>query len=72
MNDRPRDGQVRGPSPGLCEACIHMQRVTSARGSTFYLCRLSVADARFPRYPPIPVVECAGFERDGDGGGQLR
>jgi hypothetical protein len=43
-----------------------MQRVTSARGSTFYLCRLSFADARFPRYPPIPVLACAGFERDGD------
>jgi hypothetical protein len=45
-----------------------MQRVTSARGSTFYQCRLSFADARFPRYPPIPVVACAGFERGGDGG----
>jgi hypothetical protein len=45
-----------------------MQRVTSARGSTFYLCRLSFVDARFPRYPPIPVVACAGFVRDSDGG----
>jgi len=66
MNDRLRDGQARGPSPGLCGTCVHVQRVTSARGSTFYLCRLSFLDARFPRYPPIPVVTCAGFERDGD------
>jgi 3-isopropylmalate/(R)-2-methylmalate dehydratase small subunit len=34
----------------------------SARGSRFYLCRLSFRDPRFPRYPPIPVVRCAGYE----------
>jgi hypothetical protein len=45
-----------------------MQRVTSARGSTFYLCRRSFVDPRFPRYPAIPVMACAGFERAGDGG----
>jgi len=45
-----------------------MQRVTSARGSTFYLCRRSFTDPRFARYPPIPVLVCAGFE-PGDAGG---
>ena len=61
MNDRPRNGQARGPSPGLCDACVHVQRVTSARGSTFFLCRLSFTDPRFPRYPPIPVLSCPGY-----------
>lgn len=61
MNDRPPAGQARGPSPGLCGSCVHVQRVTSSRGSTFYLCRLSVTDARFPRYPPLPVHACAGY-----------
>jgi hypothetical protein len=38
-----------------------MQQITSARGSIFYLCRLSFADPRFPRYPRIPVLACDGF-----------
>jgi 3-isopropylmalate/(R)-2-methylmalate dehydratase large subunit len=38
-----------------------VQIVTSARGSRFYLCRLSFVDPRFPRYPPIPVLQCAGY-----------
>jgi hypothetical protein len=61
MNDRNPEGQVRGPDPGLCGSCEHVQRVTSARGSTFYLCRLSFVDARFARYPPLPVLACSGF-----------
>ena len=47
---------------GLCSACRHARTVTSARGSTFWLCELSVADARFRKYPPLPVVRCPGFE----------
>ena len=38
-----------------------MRHVISARGSRFYLCRLSFDDPRFPRYPSIPVLDCAGF-----------
>ena len=49
-------------SAGLCEECLHVQRVTSARGSTFYLCRLSQTDPGFPRYPVLPVLRCAGFQ----------
>src|SRR5580765_355706 len=47
---------------GLCGSCINAQVVTSSRGSTFYLCRLSFTDPRFPRYPPLPVLTCAGYE----------
>jgi hypothetical protein len=61
MNDPNPDGQVRGPDPGLCGRCAHVQRVTSARGSTFYLCRLSFVDSRFARYPALPVLACSGF-----------
>jgi hypothetical protein len=35
-----------------------------ARHSTFYLCQLSVTDARFPKYPRLPVVRCIGYSRD--------
>jgi GNAT superfamily N-acetyltransferase len=39
-----------------------VQRVASARGSTFYLCARSRIDARFPRYPRLPVLTCAGYD----------
>jgi hypothetical protein len=36
--------------------------VDTARGSRFVLCERSRIDPRFPRYPTLPVVGCAGFE----------
>ena len=58
------------PPPGLCAACRHARRITSARGSRFILCRRSETDPRYPRYPNLPVLACAGFEARvvGDGG----
>jgi hypothetical protein len=38
--------------------------VTSTRGSTFYLCKLSFVDSRFAKYPALPVLRCSGYERD--------
>jgi hypothetical protein len=62
MNDRPSQRQAPPPAPaGLCGRCLHVQPVQSSRGSTFYLCRLSFSDPRFARYPPLPVLSCAGF-----------
>ena len=60
-----------GPRAGLCETCVHMQRVNSSRGSVFCLCRLSSTDPRFPRYPSLPVMACPGYTPAGDtpGGG---
>jgi hypothetical protein len=48
---------------GLCATCRYAQRITNDRGSVFVLCDLSRTDARFPRYPRLPVQECAGYER---------
>jgi hypothetical protein len=48
---------------GLCSVCRHRRVTGNRRGSRFYLCELSKSDARFPRYPALPVVRCAGFER---------
>jgi hypothetical protein len=47
--------------PGLCASCAHAQVITSSRESVFYLCRLSLTDPRFRKYPPLPVVACAGY-----------
>jgi hypothetical protein len=61
----PRSGTppARGPAPGLCGVCVHARVIVSGKGSRFYMCGLSSVDARFPKYPRLPVLECAGFER---------
>jgi len=48
------------PDPGLCASCVHSRVVTGAR-SSFVRCGLADSDARFPRYPSLPVLSCAGF-----------
>jgi hypothetical protein len=51
---------------GLCVTCEHVRRVMSDRGSVFYLCQLSKVDPSFPKYPRLPVLACAGYERSQD------
>ena len=48
---------------GLCFDCLHAHRIQSARGSTFYRCKLSDADSSFPKYPRLPVLSCVGYTR---------
>jgi hypothetical protein len=50
------------PTAGLCDGCRHQRLVPNTRGSVFSLCERSRSDERFPRYPPLPVLECPGFE----------
>jgi hypothetical protein len=45
---------------GLCDRCRHQQVVTTTR-SMFSMCLLFKTDARFAKYPTIPVLRCAGF-----------
>jgi len=47
---------------GLCADCRFKRLIESDRGSTFYLCEKSMTDARFPKYPRLPVLQCAGYE----------
>ncbi|MEO8437461.1 MAG: hypothetical protein ABI562_03315 [Chloroflexota bacterium] len=62
MSDHlPRSGRA-GLDPGLCGACRHSQVIETRRGSVFRLCRRSLTDPAFPRYPQLPVLRCAGFE----------
>ena len=60
MSD-PRAQRVP-PAAGLCGTCRHARAIANDRGSVFVLCGRSRADARYSRYPPLPVVSCAGFE----------
>jgi hypothetical protein len=48
-------------SSGLCPKCRFARRIESARGSKFILCELSAIDPAFPKYPRLPVIECAGY-----------
>lgn len=50
---------------GLCADCRFMRLIESDRGSKFYLCERSATDARFPKYPRLPVLQCTGYERLG-------
>ena len=60
--------EVRQPkslfdSIGLCGSCKYVRLIVSDRGSKFYLCRRSEADATFPKYPRLPLVVCPGYEK---------
>ena len=48
-----------------------MRRVVTARGSRFVLCERSRTDPSFPRYPRLPVTDCAGFEPGSPGESQV-
>jgi len=46
---------------------VHQRLVRNTRGSLFSLCERSRTQAdRFPRYPPLPVVACDGFQAAAD------
>lgn len=50
------------PNRGLCDSCVHQQLVPNTRGSVFSLCLRSRADKSYPRYPRLPILDCAGHE----------
>ena len=56
----------RLPAVGLCAECMHSRQIDTSKGSRFWLCMLSERDARFPRYPRLPVLRCEGFTPRGD------
>ncbi len=56
---------MRQPA-GLCADCIFSRTTGNRRGSVFLLCRRSASDPRYPKYPPLPVLTCSGFEPGGE------
>jgi hypothetical protein len=48
--------------PGLCASCEHL-RLLASRRSVFVRCGLAATDPSFPRYPPLPVLSCPGYQR---------
>jgi hypothetical protein len=53
---------MRRQAAGLCDSCVHQRIVRNTRGSSFSLCERSRIDPAYPRYPRLPVTECAGHE----------
>lgn len=53
--------RIPAPDPGLCGGCGNARIVETRTGSRFFLCRLAAVDPRFPRYPRLPVLLCAGY-----------
>jgi hypothetical protein len=49
------------PAIGLCSGCQHCRIVKSER-SVFYMCRLSLTNPEYRKYPPLPVLRCAGYQ----------
>ncbi len=57
-----RAATVRAAPGGLCESCRWARQIVTNRGSRFLRCGRSDEDERFPKYPPLPVRRCAGYE----------
>lgn len=36
----------------------------SDRGASFYLCQRAASEARYTRYPRLPMAGCPGFDAD--------
>jgi hypothetical protein len=53
---------------GLCADCAHARQITSDRASIFLQCQLSFTDPRFPKYPPLPVLTCNGYQQEAESG----
>jgi hypothetical protein len=50
-------------SAGLCDRCAHQKLIQNTRGSTFSMClRHRSEPERYPKYPRLPVIACAGYE----------
>ncbi len=53
---------MKRPDVGLCVQCKHARVQRNARGSEFWRCLKAETDARFERYPRLPVSQCPGYE----------
>jgi hypothetical protein len=49
---------------GLCDSCVFRRVIRSDRGSVFYMCEKSFTDPSFPKYPRLPVLQCAGYQAE--------
>jgi hypothetical protein len=48
---------------GLCEKCVHRKSIRNDRGSVFTMCLRGLTDPAYPKYPRLPVLNCAAFQQ---------
>ncbi len=60
LDQRPEPA-FRQPA-GLCDTCSHQRLIRNTRGSEFSMCDRAGSEPQFPRYPPLPVGACRGYE----------
>jgi hypothetical protein len=48
---------------GLCSDCAHAKKLKTKIDATIYLCGRAAADSRFPKFPRLPIMACAGYEK---------
>jgi len=49
----------------LCETCRLMREIVTPKGSRFLLCKLSMSNPAYPKYPGQPTVQCEGHQSNG-------
>jgi hypothetical protein len=52
---------------GLCTDCRFTRVIRTGRGTVYYQCGKALVDARFSKYPRLPVRECPGYDRSAAG-----
>ena len=66
MPQSPAEDPHFDPAVGLCSVCVNARRIPHPRGGPgYWRCALAEVDPRFPKYPPLPVRACDGFEQEG-------
>jgi len=46
---------------GLCGSCLHAVLRPTRRDTVYLRCALAGTDARYAKYPRLPVVRCDGY-----------
>jgi hypothetical protein len=54
-------GGARIGAVGLCAGCRHARQVP-AGASLYWMCRRSLTDPGYEKYPRLPVLACSGHE----------
>jgi len=55
---------------GLCADCRYRREIVSSKGSRFLYCLHADTDDRYPKYPRLPVSQCAGYEPQSETSGE--
>jgi hypothetical protein len=55
--------------PGLCGHCRHALIRPTRRGTVYLRCGRAEWDPAMDRYPRLPVLECAGYDKADPGPG---